>query len=480
MLSILKSKYNLMPIQVKASFWFLICSFLQKGISVITTPIFTRLLTTSEYGQLNVFNSWLGIITIIVSMNLYAEVYTQGMIKFNEERKVFSSSLQGLSLTLVVIWTVIYIAFYQFWDKLLSLTTVQMMSLLLMIWTTATFNFWASEQRVYYKYKLLVLITLFVSITKPVVGIFLVTHFEDKVTARILGLVLVEVIAYTGCFVSQIIRGKRFYSYKFWKYSIFYNLPLIPHYLSQVVLINSDRIMINKFVGSSAAGIYGLAYSLAMVMTLFNIALMNTLNPWIYQKIKDKEYKKIEPVAYISLSIIAFVNLFLITLAPEVVKIFAPSSYYKAVYCIPPVAMSVLFIFMYDLYAKYAFYYEKTKLIMLASIGGAILNIVLNYVGIKLFGYVTAAYTTLICYMVYALFHYILMRKVCNEYCDGIKPYNDRILFGIVFVFLLFGFGLLLTYSYIVIRYFIVILMIIIVIVNKKRILEYLYRIKNK
>ena len=480
MLSILKSKYNLMPIQVKASFWFLICSFLQKGISVITTPIFTRLLTTSEYGQLNVFNSWLGIITIIVSMNLYAEVYTQGMIKFNEERKVFSSSLQGLSLTLVVIWTVIYIAFYQFWNKLLSLTTVQMMSLLLMIWTTATFNFWASEQRVYYKYKLLVLITLFVSITKPVVGIFLVTHFEDKVTARILGLVLVEVIAYTGCFVSQIIRGKRFYSYKFWKYSILYNLPLIPHYLSQVVLNNSDRIMINKFVGSSAAGIYGLAYSLAMVMTLFNIALINTLNPWIYQKIKDKEYKKIEPVAYISLSIIAFVNLFLIALAPEVVKIFAPSSYYKAVYCIPPVAMSVLFMFMYDLFAKYAFYYEKTKLIMLASIGGAILNIVLNYVGIKLFGYVTAAYTTLICYMVYALFHYILMRKVCNEYCDGIKPYNDRILFGIVFVFLLFGFGLLLTYSYIVIRYFIVILMIIIVIVNKKRILEYLYRIKNK
>ena len=119
MLSILKSKYNLMPIQVKASFWFLICSFLQKGISVITTPIFTRLLTTSEYGQLNVFNSWLGIITIIVSMNLYAGVYTQGMIKFNEERKVFSSSLQGLSLTLVVIWTVIYIAFYQFWNKLL-------------------------------------------------------------------------------------------------------------------------------------------------------------------------------------------------------------------------------------------------------------------------------------------------------------------------------------------------------------------------
>ena len=42
-------KYRNMSVQV-GSFWFLICSFLQKGISSITTPIFTRLLTTEEYG----------------------------------------------------------------------------------------------------------------------------------------------------------------------------------------------------------------------------------------------------------------------------------------------------------------------------------------------------------------------------------------------------------------------------------------------
>lgn len=57
-------KYQGMPVQVKASFWFLICSFLQKGISVLTTPIFTRLLTTVEYGRYNVFNSvWIDGVT---------------------------------------------------------------------------------------------------------------------------------------------------------------------------------------------------------------------------------------------------------------------------------------------------------------------------------------------------------------------------------------------------------------------------------
>ena len=75
MLNRIKSKYNSIPIQVKASIWFLICSFLQKGISMLTTPIFTRILSTSEYGQYNVFNSWLGIVTVFVSMSLSGGVF---------------------------------------------------------------------------------------------------------------------------------------------------------------------------------------------------------------------------------------------------------------------------------------------------------------------------------------------------------------------------------------------------------------------
>ena len=169
-------KYRLFPIQVKASLWFLVCSFLQKGISSITTPIFTRLLTTAEYGQYNIFNSWLGIVTIFVSLNLSAGVYTQGLIKFDQERNVFSASLQGLTLTLTAIWTLIYALFHSFWNNLLSLTTVQMLAMLVMIWTSSVFNFWASEQRVILSYKKLVIVTLLVSFAKPVVGISFVLH----------------------------------------------------------------------------------------------------------------------------------------------------------------------------------------------------------------------------------------------------------------------------------------------------------------
>ena len=110
-MSLLK-KYRSLPVQAKASIWFLICAFLQKGISVLTTPIFTRLLTAAEYGQFNVFNSWLSILQIFISLNLSFGVYAQGLVKFSEDRYVFSSSMQGLSSILSVFWTIIYILFH--------------------------------------------------------------------------------------------------------------------------------------------------------------------------------------------------------------------------------------------------------------------------------------------------------------------------------------------------------------------------------
>lgn len=470
------NKYKNLPIQVKASFWFLIGSFFQKGISMVTTPIFTRLLNTSEYGQFGVFNSWLGIVNIFVSLNLSYGVYTQGLIKFDKERNVFSSSLQGLTLTLVSVWTIIYLLFHNFWNQLFSLTTVQMLAMLVMIWTTSVFNFWAREQRVFYKYKQLVILTLITSVAKTIVGIFSVTHSADKVTAYILSLVIVELIAYTWLFFNQMSRGKVFFSKIFWRYALFFNIPLVPHYLSQTVLNSADRIMIQNMVGYSKAGIYNLSYSLSLIMTLFNTALTQTLSPWLYQKIKDKREKEIAPVAYTTLIFIASVNIMLILLAPEAVAIFAPKEYYEAIWIIPPVAMSVFFMYSYDLFAKFAFYYEKTNFLMIASVLGAALNVFLNYIYIQRFGYIAAGYTTLVCYIFYTVAHYLFMRKVCRQYCDGEYPYETRKILIIAITFLMIGFGLMLTYNYPIVRYGILFLIVIVLFIKRKQITE---RIKH-
>ena len=90
--------------------------------------------------------------------------------------------------------------------------------------------------------------------------------------------------------------------------------------------------------------------------------------------------------------LIAGLNILLIMFAPEAIAIFAPVSYQEAIWTVPSVALSVFFMFLYTFFATFEFYYEKTKYIAGATVGGALLNIGLNYICIKKFGYIAAGY----------------------------------------------------------------------------------------
>ena len=446
-------KYNALPIQVRASLWFFVCGFLQQGISTITTPIFTRILTAEEYGQYSVFSSWQGIITVFVTLNLYYGVFSQGLVKFSKDRPVLASSLQGLTLLLVMIWTFIYWLFCDFWNNLFQLTTVQMLSMMALIWLSSVFYFWASEQRVEYRYKRIVQITLTSSIVTPILAIYMVLHAEDKVTARILASVIVSSMFYIGLFLYHMWRGKTFYSGRFWKYAISFNIPLIPHYLSGVILSSSDRIMIQEIVGAGAAGIYNLGYSVSQVMSIFNSAMQQTLEPWRYKKIHDGRPGDIARMAYPTLTIIAGVNLLLMAFAPELVALFAPPAYYDAIWIIPPVSMSVFFTFSYGYFATFEFYYAKTRFIAISTVAGALANLVLNYIFIGWFGYYAAGYTTLVCYMIYAVCHYYFMRRICRDYLHGQEIYDRGRLIKIALLFMLAGFTIMAVYPYPVLRF---------------------------
>ena len=189
------------------------------------------------------------------------------------------------------------------------------------------------------------------------------------------------------------------------------------------------------------------------------------------EKINEKQIRPISKIAYPALLFIAAVNIFLIALAPEAVAIFAPPEYYDAIWIMPPVAMSSFFTFSYFLFSEFEFYYQKTKMIALATSAGAVLNIILNFIFIRIFGYYAAGYTTLFCYIVYAAFHFLFMRKICREYLDNQQPYSVRKYLAIVGIFLTVGFAFLLTYTHPILRYGLLAVLIIVCIAFRKKII---------
>ena len=114
---------------------------------------------------------------------------------------------------------------------------------------------------------------------------------------------------------------------------------------------------------------------------------------------------------------------------------------------------------------------------MTASLSGAALNLVLNYFFLNPrwcnFGYVAAGYTTLICYILYALGHYICMRRVCKKHLDNVRVYDPRILLGVSVCFIAAGMLLSTTYDVPVLRYSLTAAVAVLLIIFRKRVAAY-------
>lgn len=482
MLRKLRMYYRNLQDPVKASLWFLICGFLQKGISMLTTPIFTRVMVEAEYGRFSVYNSWLGIIQLVVSLNLAAGVYTRGLVKYEEDQDRFSSSMLGLSTTCILIWSVLYALFHNAINRWLDLNTVLMSAMLLEIWAHAAYQFWSNRERVNYRYKKLVVLTIAYVVLRPLLGVLCVLQVDGQyqVEARVLTTLLVNMALFTGLYIVIAKKGKQFFHKGYWLYALKFNIPLLPHYLSQVVLNQSDRLMINHICGPTETAYYTVAYTIAMVLQILNNSVSSTMNPWIYKSIKKNETKKIGKVSYGILAMIALMNLAVVLVAPELLGILAPQSYMAAVWVVPPVTVSVYFSFLYNLFATFEYYYEKTHYVTAATIVGAALNVLLNAIFIPKFGFVAAGYTTLICYILYAFAHYYFMRKVTKVELANEKIYDARIIIALGAALLLGAAVIMLFYNMAAVRYGLLIILIIIVIWKRKALLGMLQMIQNK
>ena len=451
-------KYEKMPVVARASLWFVICGFMTRGVSLLTTPIFTRLLTTEQYGVYSVFNSWLEIVTIFASLKLGYGVYIQGLVKFNDDQDRFSSSLLGLATTWCGGVFLIYLLFHKTFNSLLGLETPMMVCMFIMVISTVALDFWSARKRNEFKYATLVKVTMFIVVMKPVLGIIavLLTNDAYKVEARIATLALVELAVGVILYIQIMSRGHEYYNKKYWKYALLINLPLVPHFLSQVILNHSDRIMIQKMVGESAAGVYSLAYSMAMILSMINTSILQAIRPWVFQRIKAGEKEKIQPVVVSAILVVAFCNIMLISFAPE------------------------LFAFLYNLFVDIEMYFEKTKSVMNIAIVCAAINLITNYFGIMWFGYAAVAYTTLACYILMAILHYCSMERMLRKNNIKGKIYDAKIIVAISLAYVLIGTVMGVLSGHLFLRLIVMAILAVVLYLNRSRFTQIFVLIKNK
>ena len=465
-------KYKALPDAAKVSLWFIICSVLQKGMSFLTTPIFTRIMTQEHFGQVTLYNSWINIVCIFTTLNLQYGSFNTAQVKFSEDRKVYTSSIQGLVLLLTAVALALCVPFRNFLTGFMELPFLILLVMIVNILARFNSELWMANCRFDSKYKAMSAVIICSTVLAQIFGILAVTLGEEKGYMRIVAVAAVEMLFGFAIAIYSFSQGKKLFVKKYWKFALGFNLPLIPYYLSQMVFSASDRIMISSLVGTDKAGIYGLAHTIALLLVFVITAIRNSYTPWFFKQLKNQTTA---PIKKFNLAISATIGGLLLMftfVAPELLLLMGGQAYYEAVWIIPPLVAGLLFEFFTDPACNVLFFFEKKGSLVGATIGCAVFNIIFNYIGIKLIGYYAAAFVTLVSYILFWLFLHVCAQRICkkNGYAPKhILPIRAQALLGLGFLVLTAGCTALYPVWYV--RYGILLVGLIVLAIHYKKVI---------
>lgn len=474
------SIYHNLAKPAKASLWFIVCFVIQRGLQFIGMPIFTRIMSQEDYGVYSVFLSWTNLLCVISSLNIYNGVFNKAAVKYEEERDQYISSVQYLTLLVGLLMSVAILFFHQPLEEWTGFSYKLLLLMCIHVLLFPSFQYWAQKQRFLFEYKKLVILTLLNSVLSLLLGIAFVTVSDDKAFALITVTVGIQAVINLLLFVSLACKGHCFYRKDFWVWSVISALPLIPHFLSEILLGHADRIMINQMCGPAQAGIYNIVYQISMIMTIIRTGINGSYTPWVYISLKAGRYDAIRKNTSVITVMMATMTFLLILIGPEILWLAAPSSYYEAIIDMPAIMIGCYFIFVYVLFLNVEIYYEQNQYVAIASCIAAVLSIVANIIFIPIYGYLSCGYTTMLSYMLMAVLHYFFFRKICFRNPEVKNVINTRSLFQVSVVLTVMGILVLFLYENHLVRWTIILLLLLILFVKRNQALQIMKELRSR
>lgn len=394
----------------KAGGLYFVATLFNKGIAFLTIPFFSRLLSTTDFGIVTTYLSWVDILTVVFSLALYLSIRI-AFLDYQGNEVSYLNTVISFTVAFGLGGGVLTVGVAQvFFDvdiTLLTLAIIQgIASAMLMDYMQYLMMKFEYVKRTLY----MVLPNFFSVIFALVVIIFFSSGC--KYMDRILPMVFVYIIFSVLIAISVYRHGRPKISMLHLKYGLTFSLPLVLHGIALNVLSQSDRTMITWLVGADKTGIYSLVYSFGMIATVITTALEGIWVPWFYKKLQENKLDEINIRAIDYNKLMAYAMVALILGGPEVYKLMADKPYWEGVNIIPPIVLANYVIFMYTLYVNIEHYHKKTMAITFNTAIAALCNIILNLVFVPVYGYVAAAYTTLVSYVIAFILHAFYSKKI--------------------------------------------------------------------
>lgn len=387
--------------------------FVPKLMALIVMPILTAYLSTDEYGTYDLMLSIASLLIPLMTLQVQQAVFRYLLTAIDDKSKeeYVTSSLLYVIASSIVLLPVTFFAL-----KLFGVTSISAMFICLFFFSETLYTLLGQIVRgfgqnikfsigvIVYAVFNLIFIIIFVAILKG--GIF------GVMISMALGYLCSDIymIFFTG--MIDYIKWKSFSKQKL-KELFNFSVPIVPSSIALWVVNLSDRILIIKFLGTSANGIYAVANKIPTLYNsaynVFNLAWTETAS-----RVSDDG----EPEEYYSNLFKSLFNfligamLIMVAITPLVFKLLVNGEYGGAIKQAPILYFGVFFSSFVSYYSGIYIALKRTKQVGISSIVGAILNFIINCALIEKIGLYAASISTALSFLVIVLYRAYDLNKV--------------------------------------------------------------------
>lgn len=369
-----------------------------KAISFLLLPLYTSLLTTSEYGTYDFIISLSAFLLPIVTLSMHESMF-RFIIDTDESKedfkKIVTNSLFSVCLGILIFGLILLLINSKF-------PNTNNLYLFLYVSANSIYTFSNNLLRGLGKIKVYSITSSAKNILQLILNVLCVAVFRFGIVGLLLSLCISEIIAIVVIFTISKIRkiiNLKYFSLKYFKELLRYSLPLIPNNLSAQIINISDRVVIKYFLGVAQNGIYSVAYKFPSVIeTVYYFFYMAWSESASRSMKENKEVvKEYYQSLYLNINNFIFGTIILIiSFMPFLFKILINVKYIDGYNYIPILLFAMYFNCLSKYYSGIYTAYKKTKMLAISTMIAAGVNLLINIILINKIGLYAAAFSTLI------------------------------------------------------------------------------------
>lgn len=199
-------------------------------------------------------------------------------------------------------------------------------------------------------------------------------------------------------------------------------------------MLSSDTIVAKHLCVAEQVSYLSIAHSTSHIITI----LVSTLNlawaPWFYDLLKIQDYKEIQKVFKMYLWGMVGITFAILLIGPEVIQVLGGTAYKESIYTLPGYVLSGVFTVLTSQIVNLEVYHKKPEYAAVLTGIAAIMNVILDIVGVELWGYKAVCYATVFCQLLLITLHYVVAQKMGIQKTLTVKSLVSSLAFSLTLI----------------------------------------------